>query len=276
MGKIIQTTLATLLTVSSLAFGALADEVIETVDFDGEVITISQTDEGEQVISFGEQELGRNFFAGFDRVAEVSGMPVALFYLGDGGNACGPSTLIVWREDEATLQSLNYTEGCNTPAPAISDNGILFVPYLSPGETRPLKRWSAPEGIRTMGNLSYTPELGTGWQDLAANPVGHPLDFFGNEAVYNSAASLLGDNLEQYAKGLRVASEPQTLQSGMIMASGCIPHNCGSGDAFIAVDTMGQTLYLAQQDGSGHKYWPDLASWPAPALEALEIYKTIR
>lgn len=276
MTGILQKALVTLLATASLTASAFADEVIETVDFDGEVITISQTDEGEQVISLGEQELGRNYFAGFDRVTEVSGIPVALFYLGDGGNACGPSTLIVWREDEETLKSINYTEGCDTPAPAISDNGILFVPYLSPGETRPLKRWSAPEGIRTMGNLSYSPEPGTGWRQLTENPVGHPLDLFANEAVYNTAASLLGGDLEHYAMGLRVASEPKKLKSGMIMASGCIPHNCGGGDSFITVDTTGEALYLAQQDGTGHKYWPDIANWPAPALEALEIYKGSR
>ena len=266
--------IATVLLVASCFAGqALADEVIENVEFDGETITVTQTDDGEQVITIGERELGRNFFAGFDRVTEVGGVPVALFYLGDGGNACGPSTLIVWREDEDDIQSLDYSEGCSTPAPAISDNGIIFVPFLNPGESRPLKRWSVSEGISTMGVLDYSPETGTTWSDLSENPAGHPLDFFMNEEVYSQAASLLGDDLENFAKGLRVASEPQSLASGIIMATGCIPHNCGGGDAFIAVDTTSQSLYLAQQDGTGHKYWPPLETWPAPALEALETYK---
>lgn len=254
----------------------MADEVIGTVDFDGETITVTQTDDGEQVIALGERELGRNYFAGIDRVVEISGEPVALFYLGDGGNACGPSTLIIWRNDEGDIETFDYTEGCDTPAPSISDNGIHFVPYLNPGEERPLKRWSKYDGVETVGLIRFTPEPGTGWDTLAANPAGHPIDFFQNEEIYTLAAIALGDGLGAYVKGLQVASEPKRLQSGIVMASGCVPHNCGSADAFIAVDETGRALYMAQQNAGGYSHWPSLDSWSEPALEAFGIFTSSR
>jgi len=258
------------------AHAASANTLVDEIVFDSETISIIETDEFEKVIMLRDRELGRNWFAGFDRVANVSGEPVALFYLGDGGNACGPSTLIVWRNDNGNIETLNYQDGCDTPAPSISDNGIHFVPYLNPGQERPLKRWSKNGGIETVGLIRFTPEPGTGWDSLTAEPITHPTDFFLNEAVYALAANLLGGDMQAYTMGLSVASEPQRLPSGMLMASGCVPHSCGSNDAFIAIDTNARALYMAQQNDNGYSFWPAYATWPQTATQAFGMFRSNR
>ena len=58
--------------------------------------------------------------------------------------------------------------------------------------------------------------------------------------------------------------------SGILFASGCVPHACGSADAFIGVDVTGKKLYFAQQgDTPEPKTWPALAEWPAEVKDAM-------
>lgn len=267
---------ALLLAIPAFSTNLHAQTVIEEIPFDGETITITEMDDGQQALKIGEEELGRNWFAAFDRVTEVEGYPVALFYLGEGGNACGPATVILWRNDDGDIQSFLHDDDCSTPAPAVSDNGIYFVPYMAPGETRPLKAWSPSGGMTTRGSLSFTPEPNTDWATLKGGELFHPLDFFNNASVYRAVADLTGDDLEEYAKGLRVASQPRKLSSGIRMASGCIPHNCGGGDSFIAVDQAGEAVYLAQQNGDGFRFWPPKETWSDTAVEAYEIFLNSR
>ena len=261
--------LRTLLALAALtllqALPASAAEILEEIAFDGETITIVEAEDGQRAVLLADRELGRNWFAGFDRVVEVYDQPVALFYLGDGGNACAPSTLIVWRDEDGAIRSLNHGDDCGTPAPAISDNGIVFVPYLLPGETAPVRRWTPPDGVETAGVLHYAPEPGTGWEAIAADAISYPLDLLRNEALYTEALGLLGaDDMADYARGLSVASEPQ-IRDGLLTGSGCVPHNCGGADSLIIADTTAQKLYLAQQRDGAIRQWPEASGWPAGA-----------
>lgn len=265
-----------LLAAQFLTSVAFSQTVIEEIPFDGETITIMEMEDGQQALMLGDRELGRNWFAAFDRVTEVEGYPVALIYLGEGGNACGPATIILWRDDEGTIRSENYDEDCSSPAPAVSDNGIYFVPYVAPGETRMLKAWSPSDGMTIEGSLSFTPDPETNWSTLKGSELFHPLDFFTNADVYKAVAELTGDALETYAKGLRTASQPRRLASGIRMASGCVPHNCGGSDSFIAVDQAGEAVYLAQQEGEGFRFWPTMDVWPDAAVEAYQIFLNSR
>lgn len=263
-------TLASLILLPTMPTSAAG--TLEEIAFDSETITIVEVEDGQRAILVGGRELGRNWFAGFDRIVEVYGQPVALFYLGDGGNACSPSTLIVWRSSDGAIQSLNHGDDCSTPAPSVGDNGIVFVPYLLPGETAPVQRWTPPDGIETVGMLQFAPEPGTGWGDIAEGTISHPLDLLHNEALYQAALSLLGaDDILDYARGLGVASEPQ-MHDGLLTGSGCVPHNCGGADSLIIADTTAQKLYLAQQRDSGIRQWPEAQSWPAAAMSVFQEF----
>ena len=68
-----------------------------------------------------------------------------------------------------------------------------------------------------------------------------------NEAVYEAAQELLGDRLTDVATGLLTGGGTETTPSGIFYASGCVPHACGSADAFMAIDPKGRKLYFAQQ-----------------------------
>ena len=249
-----------------------AAQAQEEIAFDGETITIVEKDDGQRVILLGDRELGSNWFAGFDRIVEVYDQPVALFYLGDGGNACAPSTLIVWRGEDGAVRSLNHGDDCSTPAPSVGDNGIVFVPYLLPGETAPVRNWTPLEGIETVGILHYSPEPGTGWETVAGAEIAHPMDLLRNEALYSAALEMLGaDDITDYARGLGVASEPRT-RGSLISGSGCVPHNCGGADSLIIADTASRKLYLAQQRDGTIRQWPQASEWPADALALFQEF----
>jgi len=256
---------------------AQANEVIEEIPFDGDTIIVTDTGNGEQIISINDEEIARNYYASFDRVTKVEDAPVAIFYMSDGGNSCGPTTLLIWRDiHDGKIKQFDHDEDCQTPAPSISDDAIFFIPYLNPGESRLLNAWSPSSGISSKGQLSFAPQAGTGWADLKAKPASHPIDFFQNEVIHDMAKKLTGDDFAVFAKGLSVAVDPRPLRMGVIMASGCTPHNCGVKDSLILIDEENQTIFLAQQNENDFNYWPPKDQWTPKANEAFDIFISSR
>jgi hypothetical protein len=241
----------------------------EVHPFEGGQITITETDTGEKQVAFGGRLLGSNYFVFFDQEVEVGGSNVALISLGDGGNACGPGTLIVWKNgDEVDTDYVG--EDCGAPSPAVTPDRIYFVPYLLPGANADVVTWSPTERLGLAGELTYKPQPETGWSDLDAASLEHIVDAFRNEAVYGAATALLGRDLEGVATGLLVGGAPETLESGIVWSKGCIPHNCGGGDAFMAIDPTARKLYFAQQsDGDTPTNWPPAATWPKDVRDAM-------
>jgi len=237
--------------------------------FEGGTITITETNTGEKEVAFDGRLLGSNYFASFDQEIEVGGSRVALISLGDGGNACGPGTLIVWK-DGGEVTSDFIGEDCGAPWPAVAPDRLYFVPYLRPGASGDVVTWSPDERIRIAGSLTFKPQPNTGWADLEAGKVGHIMETFQNESVYRAAAALLGGDLEAVATGLSVGSGAETLPSGVIWSSGCIPHNCGAGNSFMAIDPKSEKLYFAQQsDGPTPRSWPPVSEWPKDVRDAM-------
>ena len=121
------------------------------------------------------------------------------------------------------------------------------------------------------GVLSFTPQPDTGWPDLDPEKLDNMVDAFDNEAVYEAAKKLLGNRLEAFVTGLLTGGGTEKTASGVYFASGCVPHACGSADAFMAVDVKQQRLYLAQQgDKQEPDSWPALAEWPAAVSDAMK------
>jgi hypothetical protein len=138
-----------------------------------------------------------------------------------------------------------------------------------PGDTLPLQVWSPETGFRLGGMLAFAPQPGTGWADVKPQDIQLIIDIFGNEAVYNQAKSMLGDEITQVATGLLVGGGIEPLSPGVFWSSGCMPHACGSYDAFMAFDINRQRLYFAQvQDSAEAKTWPELKDWPEEVLTA--------
>lgn len=237
--------------------------------FEGGTITITETDTGEKEIAFDGRLLASNYFVSFDREVEVGGSRVALISVGDGGNACPPGTLIVWKNGNE-IDSDYVGEDCGAPSPAVTPSQIYFVPYLLPGASADVVTWSPTERYGLAGLLTYKPQADTGWSDLDPSAVEHMLDTFRNEAVYAAAAKLLGGDLGSVATGLVVGGAPTTLKSGVIWSDGCIPHACGGGNGFMAIDKAGRKLYFAQQtEGDTPKSWPPAAKWPKDVRDAM-------
>lgn len=253
-------------------FAALPTALLaqEDIAFGGGSIRIEEDANYERVITFDGREIGRDYMAFFDRIVNVDGTDVALISIGPGGNACGANTLMVWIDETGDAKTDKLPGDCGWPAPAVSDYRILFVPWVGPGEELAVRAWTPENGFSMAGILRFAPDPGTDWADLAANPATHPVDYFYNEAFLAQAVAVLGDDLENYALGLRVASEMESSGDGYYAGTGCEPHNCGGADSFLVVDLAGHMAWFAQLRGNGVAHWPELDSWPPAARDALK------
>lgn len=245
----------------------------ESIAFEGGRLTITETPDQEKVLAFDGEELARNYVLFYDRTATVAGVPVALFSIGDGGNACPTSSLMVWKAQSGVQSAeAGFEDGCGSPQPAATPDKLYFVPYLSPGSSEFVQAWSPGEGFMLSGELFFTPQAQTAWADIDPASITHPYDLFANEDVYAAAQELLGEDLESVATGLSTAGGPETTASGVLTLRGCVPHACGTQDAFMAVDAKARKLYFAQQTDAGQapKTWPDAKDWPAEVTTAMQ------
>ncbi|WP_192361041.1 hypothetical protein [Mesorhizobium mediterraneum] len=253
---------------------ALADDDSQApVPFESGQLTITQQEEyGEKVLAYDGKQLASNYEVSFDRIVKVGGVNVALVDVGDGGNQCGPATVIVWKPEGGTIQSTTVEQDeCGAPPAAISDSAIYFVPYLLPGVSKPALQWSPTDGLTTSGNLTYMPEPGTDWKDVDPSKYDNIVDAFHNEAVYRLAETLLGKEMPEMATSLLVGGGTEKTASGASYASGCVPHDCGGNDGFMAVDPANHKLYFARRgDKPEPDAWPAVNTWPAEVREAMD------
>lgn len=256
---------AALMLAALCGTAAAQDEKPEPIPFAGGQLTVTQTEEyGEKTLAFDGKELAHNYFVNFDRIARVEGVDVALFDVGDGGNACGPAKVMVWKTETGAIEHTSIGENdCGAPVMAVNDDALYFVPWLMPGGSAPAKKWSPSQGFSLAGTLTYTPEPGTGWKDVDPSKLTSMIDAFRNEAVYQASRKLLGDRMEEVVTGLAVSGAPETTKLGWIFGNGCTPHACGLADSFMAVDAGNKAVYFAHQGEKGIDGWPALKHWPA-------------
>lgn len=249
------------------------DDKQAPIPFEGGQLTITQPEQdGEKVLSYDGKQLASNYDVSFDKVVKIGDVNVALVDVGDGGNQCGPAKVIVWKKDGAIQTTTVEQDECGAPPASVSDDAIYFVPYLLPGETKPALQWSPTDGLTTSGDLTYTPEPGTDWKDLDASKYGYIVDAFHNEAVYKAAKALLGDDMPDMATSLLVSGgDTEKIASGAFYATGCVPHDCGGNDGFMAIDPAKQKVYFARRgDNDQPQAWPPLKDWPADIKKAYD------
>jgi hypothetical protein len=240
----------------------------QSFPFAGGTLTIAENEDFEKVLAFDGRELARNYVMFHDRSVTLGEDEVMLFASGDGGNACGAATVIVWKPTDAPIASQIVGEDCGAPPAAATGDSLYFVPYLVPGASAAVEVWSPARGLRIAGMLSFAPQPGTGWADLDPSGFETIIDAFSNEAVYKAAGRLLGASMSDFVTGLLVSGGMETTVDGVFYASGCVPHACGSADSFMAVDPSGRKLYFAQMgERPEPDAWPALKSWP-PAIRS--------
>ena len=251
---------------------ALAQDAPQApIPFEGGTLTITETPEFEKVLAFEGKELARNYLVYFDKIVDLSGTKVALFAVGDGGNQCGPATVIVWKPQDGDIRTETVGEDCGSPPAAVTGHNIYFVPYLLPGATDTVRVWAPDTGLEVAGTIAFTPQPGTGWQDLDPAKLFNIVDSLKNEAVYKASQEVLGDRLTEVVTGLLTGGGTETTASGIFYASGCVPHACGSADAFMAVDPKGRQVYFAQEDDNPQpSTWPEFKTWPGEVKEAMK------
>jgi len=267
-----------LIAVALVAAGSLAaaaqdaPEPPQTFAFEGGTFTITQNEDFEKVLTFDGKEIARNYMMFHDGIVKVGETNVALFSVGDGGNACGASQVIAWKPKDGQLSTTVVGEDCDgAPPAAVTQDGIYFVPYVAPGGAAQVEFWSPEGGLRTSGELRFTPQPGTGWETLDADKLDSMVGAFDNAGVYEAAASLLGDRLGDVVTGLFTGGQAEKQADGTITGYGCVPHACGVSDTFMAIDPKARKLYFAQQsDGGQPKTWPELAGWPAGVKSAMQ------
>lgn len=259
------------LTLASTTLVFAQEDQPSSIPFAGGTLTIKETADLDKILAFDGKELARNYVVYYDRTVDLDGTKVALFAVGDGGNACGPATVIVWKPEGGDLKTATVGEDCGAPPAAATEDSLYFVPYLRPGAVADVQSWSPDTGLRVAGEMSFTPQPDTKWADIDPAKITHPYDLFANSDFYDAARKVLGDRLENVALALSVSGGPETTASGVLYGSGCIPHACGGGDGFFAFDQKTKAVYFAQQgDGAEPDAWPALDTWPAEVRDVMK------
>ena len=242
------------------------------IPFEGGQLTITQPEQdGEKVLSYDGKKLASNYDVYFDKIVKIGDVNVALVDVGDGGNQCGPAKVIVWKKDGEIQTTTVEQDECGAPPTAISESAIYFVPYLLPGDSKPALQWSPTSGLTISGNLTYMPEPGTDWKDIDPSKYDNIIDAFHNEAVYKAGAALLGKDMPDMATSLLVGGGTEKTASGAFYATGCVPHDCGGNDGFMAVDPANKKLYFARRGDNGEpQAWPPAKDWPADIKKAYD------
>lgn len=247
---------------------AVAQDPLEppqNIAFEGGTFTITQNDDFEKVLAFDGREIARNYMMFHDGIVKVGETSIALFSVGDGGNACGAAQVIAWKPKDGELSTTVVGDDCDgAPPAAVTEAGLYFVPYVAPGGSLPVRFWSPEGGLRVSGMLTFAPQPGTGWNTLDPEKLDGMVDAFDNAGVYDAAQALLGDRLGDVVAGLFTGGQAEKQNDGTITGYGCVPHACGVSDTFMAIDPKARKLFFAQQSEAGApKAWPPLADWPA-------------
>ncbi|MBZ9885440.1 hypothetical protein LB535_24180 [Mesorhizobium sp. CA10] len=249
------------------------DDKQAPIPFEGGQLTITQPEQdSERVLAYDGKQLASNYDVFFDKIVNIGDVNVALVDVGDGGNQCGPAKVIVWKPKDGEIQTATVEQDeCGAPPAAVSDSAIYFVPYLLPGDSKPALQWSPTEGLTTSGTLTYTPEPGTGWKDVDPSKLDNIIDAFHNEAVYKAGQALLGKDMPDMATSLLVGGGTEKTASGAFYATGCVPHDCGGNNGFMAVDPAKQKVYFARRGDNGERQaWPPMKDWPDDIKKAYD------
>lgn len=259
---------------SNTANAAMSDDDKQApIPFEGGQLTITQPEQdGEKVLAYDGKQLASNYDVSFDKLVKIGDVDVALVDVGDGGNQCGPAKVIIWKPEGGSIQTTTVEQDeCGAPPAAIADDAIYFIPYLLPGESKPALQWSPTGGLTTSGNLAYTPEPGTDWKDVDPSKYDNIIDAFHNEAVYKAGQALLGNDMPDMTTSLLVGGGTEKTASGAFYATGCVPHDCGGNDGFMAVDPAKHKVYFAHRGENGEPQgWPALKDWPADIKKAYD------
>ncbi|MEQ9180790.1 MAG: hypothetical protein RIF44_19035, partial [Nitratireductor sp.] len=96
-----------------LATGAARAEAeeVQRYSFQGGELTIARQDY-ERVLAYEGRALHRAYFIGFDRIVTVRDVEVALLTAGNGGNACGPYTIMLWKPENGDVKTEIVGEEC--------------------------------------------------------------------------------------------------------------------------------------------------------------------
>lgn len=252
-------------------------EVPAPVAFAGGEFTFAIGEDEEIALSYAGQEVHRAPVIKFDRIVTVGGVEAALFNAGEGGNGCGPQMLIFTLPQDAVDPVIDIAgEECGAPEPAVTSDGLLFVPHVPPGGTALVERWTPKGGISVAGELSFTPQPETGWADLDPAKVTHPVELFNNAELYAALQALAGDRFVELADKLGTASPPQLIDGKYLAAPGCQPSACVSDKGFAGLDIENKAVFAAVKAGDGTEtIWPaDKALWPEALAKAWEAAKT--
>ncbi len=267
------TMLALLISTASFAQGDLP----APVKFHGGEFAFTRNADDEVSVTFDGKEIYHNYYVTFDRIVKIDETDVALLSGGDGGSACGLSTLIVTRtDDKADVKTVKVGDECGgAPDAAVAAHEIQFVPYLRPGQTAIVQNWTPEKGLTQTGALTFLPTPDTSWATLNAKAIDHPYTLFDNTDVYKTAKEVLGDRFDDVIIGLDVAGPPEIVDGKSIITQGCQAHNCGGADSFFAVDLVTRTIYAGKQlNETENQYWPeDLDKWPEPFQKAAKDWK---
>ncbi len=205
----------------------------------------------------------------------ADGYEMAIFDVAPGSDACrGGIVLLRAKLGEEARFDRRLLESCTGLESFVSGNAILLVEPATAVVNGALWQVTPKEGLKLKGSLQFTPEPGTGYEDLKPGTFSKAQDLLANQAIWRRLQDLTRQDSKAYLASL-TGFAPEAVQTApngnLVVASGCLKkESCKVEGALMIVDRDRRNLYLGFKPATGKlRSFPDANTWSEEAKTLL-------
>jgi hypothetical protein len=209
----------------------------------------------------------------FEKVTKIDGVGVVIGTTSIEGNLCGELYFVLSFRAKQRPKLYEPIGDCKEVSYEIGKKGIHFKTEASAGNDGGSWYWSASDGLKDVGAIKHVPDPNKGWKDLDAKKISHPHELMDYGEIASAIMSLLG---KDSAKVLPLIAGTGAVEykTGLLVGTGCQPHECDSHQVLILADLKTKKIMLAW-NLAGH---PTVVrgfdqSWPASAKAELKVFR---
>lgn len=239
----------------------------------GHEITLTKQDY-EKVLKVDGREMHRNAIVLFDELTTVSGLPIIIGSSSAGGNACDGSPFVISVPADGKPRFDGPIESCMSVSHEIDNDKVVFSSPNIPGKGQEKWEWTAENGLKSIGTVSFTPNDKSGWNALREQTIRYPWDVFDNVEISKQIKQLLVTDFEKY-QAILTGVATGSYKNGDFYGHLCTPHSCTFEEAIIYLSYADRKVYAAfKLDGQKIKVFPVVKEWPEKAKSELRKWSS--
>lgn len=220
-----------------------------------------------------------------DFEGQIDGFDAAALYIDQGGASCesGAEVLVVTRPGAAPAIGRIEDTGCFSRPIVGKEHSVQFGrpedalvvrTSVSPTMDGQVWRFTAADGLKLVGNLTFAPQPGTAMSPASTIAVRYGFEFYQNAGFIDRFRTLTGADASSIMRATQTAAPVHRSTDGQyVVAPGCMPHNCRDEAGLLVVDTETSVVFVAYKPESRSiKVYPAVGLWPSSARQALKTW----